>query len=75
MSKRFSWSGEIEYRYDIIRKVLEVDADGERVEFKNGRMILREDSISRFRGLINSYLRLIRLILEVKDVGKGRKDS
>lgn len=75
MSKRFRWRGEIKYEDNIIRKVLEVDVDKERVKFKNGKIILEENSISKFRGLINSYLRLIKLILEVKDIGKGREDS
>lgn len=78
MSKQYDWIGEIRYKDNLLKKVLEVDkeeTEDVRVEFEDKRIIFMANSISKFRGLVNSYLRLMKLILEVEEIGRRRKDN
>ncbi len=73
MSRQGKWECVLKID-EFSRKVLEIDAEsGEDVEakFEGEEIILKASTISKLRGLLNSYLRLLKVIEEVKKIGKG----
>ncbi len=77
MSRQFEIEGEIRGIDKDTEKILRIDAekrDDVWVEIENGKIIMKANSLSKFRGLVNTYLRLMYVIREVEKIGRGKNN-
>ncbi|GEM_PF-5235749 len=54
-------------------KILSIDAE-KNVKINENKISVNADTLGKLRGILNSYLRLMRVIEEVRKIGRRKKE-